>query len=154
MSRIREMSLLASAFVLASGLAHAGSHTVIKTYVVSGDPMSQLQEGANSIHTMNVSCPRNLAACTLVLNAMDQVCENNGVGIIPFSIIVSVDGTAVGAGADGGTGSQACGALSWLGNVQVGPGRHKIDLSTIIPIQPDSETLQHNWSVNYAVTSP
>lgn len=142
-------TLVCSASTYANG---DGPHSVIKVYVASGDPGATLAAGTTVLHSSEVSCPKNLTSCTLALSAMDQICTIDGT-INNFRVIVSVDSVNVDEGAGGGTGYDPCDTRSWIGNVSVGPGRHKVVLSTDILISDPSAT-QQNWSVNYTVTTP
>jgi hypothetical protein len=87
------------------------------------------------------------------MEAMDKICEVGTDQISEYNVSLSVDGVQVDAGADGTTGYSACDSRNWLGNIQVGPGRHSVALTTNL-IYTEQGATQANWSVSYTVTTP
>jgi hypothetical protein len=84
---------------------------------------------------------------------MDKICEVGTDQISEYNVSLGVDGVQVDAGADGITGYSERDSRSWLGNIQIGPGRHSV-APTTNPIYTEQGATQANWSVSYAVTTP
>ena len=156
MNRTR-LAMAATMIIATSGLQSgsqargnpAGPHTVIKTYLASGNPGTNLVLGTNVVSNVKTGCPHSYATCTLAMMAMDQVCEPNG--DIPVSIQVTVDGKPVDGGVDM-VPIEECLTGTWIGDFSVSAGSHIIQLDTVQNDQ--AYGTQGQWSVNYAVTVP
>jgi hypothetical protein len=153
LGRFAALIIATTAFSVGASAKSDGPHFVVKVYVASGDPDFAIGNGETVLHKSKVVCPKDVKSCTLVLSAMDQVCNPDDVaGLNVFTVLVSVDSVNVGEGAGGGTGDNPCDARGWMGNVAVGPGTHQVVLST--DVTDGENAWQHNWSVNYTVTTP
>jgi hypothetical protein len=123
-------------------------HTVVSTYVLSGNPGTTLSVGDNVVNTTNVRCPQNPPTCTLALIAMDQTCnmgsQNN------WTIVVKVDGAPVDVGFPQLDNYPRCYGSTWVGSFVTTPGAHKVQLIT----NSTFAGTQGPWSINYSVTFP
>jgi hypothetical protein len=127
----------------------ASQHTVIATYLDSGDPGTPLSPRSNLINSTKVHCPRNLQSCTLAMIVMDELC-NQGDGYL-WQIVVTVDTIPV----DGGTDQKSqipCFTGNWSGAYTVAPGGHLVQLFTTF--EAGNGPTQGHWSINYSVTTP
>jgi hypothetical protein len=139
---------IATMGLLGSWSASAGqAHSVLETYLASGAGGNELQVGNNLVGTVNVTCPKRAATCTLALNAMDELCNTGG----GAQIIVTVDGTVANNGQAGFNGiGSGCGGTTWQGSFTVEAGKHEVDLIT----DSNIAQLQGPWSVSYTVMKP
>jgi hypothetical protein len=135
--------------------AHAAykGHTVLKVFLDSGNPGTQLTQASTLINSTTVVCPTNLASCTISLLVMDNVCNNYG-GEVFFKANVTVDGVSLdGNDYTGYVWGDTCGGGVWSSSYAVTPGRHNVQLFTAFQTAvPDMS--QGLWSVSYTVTAP
>jgi hypothetical protein len=147
------IAALTAAFGILPDVAAAkpgGPHSVLKSYIASGDPKTTLTQGQNVVSEIDVGCPSDDATCTLVLMDMDQVC---GAGAYSWEIVVEVDGTYVGSPDSVPATGNDCGGVTWMGSAVVGPGRHRVEFITGWP-NSLSGVKQGYWTANYTVTTP